>query len=87
MTVNVADDCPAGTSTDEATVAAELLELKLTMAPEDGASPFSVTVPVECPPPRTDVGLRAIDATLAGLMVRVADWEVPAKDAVMVTAV
>ena len=45
--MNVAEDCPDGTSTDEATVADRLLELKLTMAPEEGASPLSVTVPVD----------------------------------------
>src|SRR3989454_10164604 len=59
VTVNVVLVAPAGTVTLPGTVAAVLLLDRVTDAPPAGAGPFSVTVPVELPPPVTVVGFSA----------------------------
>src|SRR2546422_11747184 len=59
VTVNVVLVAPAGTVTLPGTVAAVLLLDRVTDAPPAGAGPFSVTVPVEFPPPVTVVGFSA----------------------------
>ena len=57
FTGKVALVAPAGTATLEGTLAAALLLESATCAPPAGASPLSVTVPVEdCTPPITLVG-------------------------------
>src|SRR3989441_4499599 len=56
VTVNVVLVAPAGTVTLVGTVAAVLSLDRVTDAPPAGAGPFSVTVPVEFPPPVTVVG-------------------------------
>jgi hypothetical protein len=56
---------------------AGLLVASVTTAPPPGAGPFNVTVPVEDVPPRTLAGLADIDATTAGLTVRVVLAVVP----------
>lgn len=53
---------PAGTVTLEETFATvELLEERVTETPPVGASPFSVTVPVDEVPPVTELGERVTD--------------------------
>jgi len=62
VTVNVAVVAPATTVTLAGTVAAAVLLLdSVTTAPPAGAAPLSVTVPVEVPPPVTDVGFKLIE--------------------------
>src|SRR2546425_12444589 len=56
VTVNVTLVAPTGTVTLAGTVAAELLLDSVTCAPPAGAGPFSVTVPVELPPPALAAG-------------------------------
>jgi len=72
-TVNVAELLPAGTITDAGTVAALFPLCNATTVPPEPAGPDSVTVPVEAPPPRTEVGLRASEVRAAGVIVSVAD--------------
>jgi hypothetical protein len=57
FTVNVALAAPAATMTLLGTVVAEPLPDRETAAPPLGATPLSVTVPVEEEPPVTLVGL------------------------------
>jgi hypothetical protein len=63
---------PAATVTLAGTVAAGSLLESGTCAPPAGAGPFSVTVPVEEPPPVTLAGLRLSEETLGGTTVSVA---------------
>ena len=58
---------PAGTL-----AAAVLLLPSVTSTPPAGASPFSVTVPVDELPPRTDVGLNETELSVAAVTVKVA---------------
>lgn len=59
VTVNVAERVPAATVTLAGAVALAVLELvSVTKAPPVGATPFSVTVPVEVAPRMTLVGFR-----------------------------
>lgn len=71
-TVKVAVVAPEATVTVEGTVADELLEDRLTAKPLDGAGPLIVTVPVDVPPPVTDVGLRLMPVRAGGVMVSLA---------------
>ena len=80
VTVKVALVDPAATATFALTCAAAVLLLdSVTVAPPEGAGPFSVTVPVELFPPITLVGLTATEdrATPTGVTVRVAVWVAP----------
>jgi hypothetical protein len=85
---NVAAVVPEATVTLAGTVATELsLELSVTSAPFAGAGPFSVTVPVEELPPRTDVGLTVTELRVAAVTVSVAAFVTFAYEAVMLTEV
>jgi hypothetical protein len=53
-------------------VAPGLLLPSVTSAPPGGAGPFSVTVPVDEFPPRTDVGLNDTELSIAAATVKVA---------------
>jgi hypothetical protein len=77
VTPNVALVAPAATVTLAGTVAAGLLLESVTCAPPAGAGPFSVTVPVEEPPPVTLAGLRLSEETLGGTTVSEAVWVPP----------
>jgi hypothetical protein len=58
VTVKVADAAPAGTVIFAGTAATFVLLLnKFTVTPPVGAGPLRVTVPVDCAPPTTAVGL------------------------------
>jgi hypothetical protein len=57
--VKFALDCPAETVTLAGTCAAVLSLERVTTAPPEGATPFSVTVPVEDEPPATAAGFSA----------------------------
>ena len=87
VTVNVVEVVPPAIETVEGTVALVEFEVRLIVTPPDGAALESVTVPVDVPPPRTDVGARVTDAIDGGLTVRVAVFVDPAVDAEMVTEV
>jgi len=70
LTVNVAVVAFAATVTLAGTVAAAvLLLLNVTTAPPVGAGPFSVTVPVDEPPPVTDVGFKLTELGAGALTV------------------
>src|SRR2546422_5437036 len=77
VTVNVTLVAPTGTVTLAGTVAAVLSLDSVTCAPPAGAGPFSVTVPVEFPPPVTVVGFSASERRAAGFTVRVAGRVTP----------
>ena len=71
--VNVAVFDPAATVTVAGKVATDvLLDVRFTTVPPVPALPLSVTVPVELFPPTTEVGETETDASVAGLMVKVA---------------
>jgi hypothetical protein len=57
-TANVADVAPASIVTEVGTVVALFASVRVTIAPDAGALPFSVTVPVDDAPPTTVAGLR-----------------------------
>lgn len=61
LTAKVAELLPAGTVTALGTLAAELLEDRLTTSPPDGAGPLRVAVPVLELRPMTLVGLSVMD--------------------------
>jgi hypothetical protein len=77
LTVNVPVEAPAATVTVAGTVALELFELRVTEIPPVGATPLRVTVPVEVPPPVTDVGESVTPVSVGGLIVKLAVFEVP----------
>src|SRR3989441_4149002 len=87
VTVNVTLVAPTGTVTLAGTVAAVLSLDSVTCAPPAGAGPFSVTVPVEFPPPVTVVGFSASERRAAGFTVRVAGRGTPLQEAAMVDEV
>jgi hypothetical protein len=70
VTVNVAVLAFAGTVTLTGTVASELLLLlSETKAPDEGAEPLRVTVPVDELPPTTEFGPRVSEVTWGGVTV------------------
>ena len=69
VTVNVAVLAFAGTVTLTGTAASELLLLSETKAPDEGAEPFRVTVPVDELPPTTEFGLKVSEVTWGGVTV------------------
>ena len=70
---------PAGIVTDAGTLAtAVLLLLKETTAPDGGAPPFSVSVPVEGVPPVTVAGFKVSALKLATVTVRLVVFVTPA---------
>ena len=73
MTLKVADFWPAGTATDEGTLAATFPLLNEMEAPAGPAGPLRSTVPVDELPPKTLVGLRVSELSVAAVMVRVAE--------------
>jgi hypothetical protein len=80
----VAEDRPAAKVTEAGTVAAALLEDRLTTLPPVGAMPVRVTVPVEPVPPVTEVGLIVTDESCGGFTVSAALND-PLKEAPMLT--
>jgi hypothetical protein len=82
VTVKFALVDPAATVTLLGTVAEELLLLKLTTVPPEGAAALSFTVPVELLPPVTLVGLNVTEETvvpqeLAALTFKLVDTVAP----------
>jgi len=77
---------PAATVTVVGTVAAELPLDRVTIVPPAAAGPLNVTVPVEEAPPDTDVGFNVTEATVTGLIVKVAVNDTVPDVAVMVAA-
>ena len=73
--VNVAEVAPDITVTEVGDVALVVLDNKLTTVPPVGATPFSVTEPVEDCPPITDVGVIERLERLGGITFRVAVLE------------
>jgi len=72
VAVKLAVVAPAATTTLDGTCTAALLLDSVTVAPPKGATPVSVTIPVALFPPMTDDGLRATDASVEGLTVKLA---------------
>ena len=64
LTAKVAEVAPAGITTLVGTVAVDLLDVRLTVAPPVGAATVRETVPVDDAPPIKDVGESARDASL-----------------------
>ena len=78
VTVNVMLLAPAGMVAVAGTRAtAVLLVLTATTAPEGGAAPFSVRVPVEDVPPVTVVGFKVTEVKEATVTLSIADRVVP----------
>jgi len=69
VTVNVAVLAFAGTVMLTGTATSELLLLSATKAPEEGAGPFRVTVPLDELPPTTEFGLKVSEVTWGGVTV------------------
>lgn len=57
--------------------ATELLDVRLTASPPDGATPLSVTAPVEGEPPVTEVGDTVRLLRVGGVTVKIAETDVP----------
>ena len=71
--MNVAVVPPAAMVTLLGTTAAAVLLLpSVTKAPAAGAGPFSVIVPIDELPPKTDVGLKATELRVAAVTVNFA---------------
>jgi hypothetical protein len=83
-TLKVALELPLGIATDAGTPAFPLFEDKVTVAPELGATPLRVTVPVAVFPPPIEVGAIVTPVNVAGVTVRVADLLVPLRLAAIV---
>lgn len=71
--VKVATDAPDSTVTDAGTVALPELDTRSTAMPPAGATPFSVTVPVDVIPPITLAGLTETADTEGGSMANTAE--------------
>lgn len=79
LTAKVAVVEPVETVTLAGTVATFVLLLdSVTNAPAAGAGPFRVTVPVEVPPPFTEVGFSETEVRVAAVTVNIAVRVVPA---------
>ena len=76
-TVNVAEVAPAATVTEAGTVAALLLEVRLTTDPLLGAGPVRVTTPDAEAPPATGFGVTLIPLRTEDVMARAADLLLP----------
>jgi len=88
VTGNVACVAPSGTVTSIGAVAASgALEDRFTVRPSSGAGPFSVTVPVACCPPVTEVGEIVKLSGPGGATVKLPFTEPPPALAVIVTSV
>lgn len=87
MTVKVPVVAPAAIVVVVGTVAEASLDVRPTLSPPVGAGPFSVIVPVEDAPPRSDVGLRTTVVTTGALTVRAALTGVPSFEAAMLATV
>jgi hypothetical protein len=61
LTLNVAVEAPAEIVMEAGTTADALLEPTVTAIPDEGATPFRVTVTATVPPPCTVVGFNEID--------------------------
>jgi hypothetical protein len=87
-TVNVADDCPPGTVTNDGAEATPVFALlSSTNTPPEGAVPARRTVAVAAVPPRTIAGLIESASTpvaLAGRIVKTAPASLPWNEAVSV---
>lgn len=86
-TVKEADEEPPTTTTEDGTIAFELLDAKLTTKPLLGAKPLRVTVPFDVEPPVTVEGDSEILTRVAGVIVNGAVRLTPVSEAVMVAAV
>jgi len=88
MIVKDADVAPAATVTlgGSTTKGVEVSDAKATTVPPVGAGPFSVTVPVEDVPPRTEVGFTVRPAGTGAVTLSVAIAELPPSVAVTVAA-
>ena len=84
VTVNVAEVAPAATTMLEGSEALELLDVRSTIIPPVGETPFSVTVPVAEVPPVTDAGEILTVNNAGGVTVSVVVTEVDAIAAVTV---
>lgn len=85
--VKLAVVAPDTTVTLAGTVAFVPDRERVTTAPEEGADPVSVTVPVDDAPPFTLAGLRVRVESAGGLTVSVADFELPLYEAEIATPV
>jgi len=81
----VTDVNPVVTVTTEGTITLEMLELRCTNVPDDGAGPFKVTVPVDFKPPATEVGEMLKLEAAGGMIEKVAVSEATPSWAVIVT--
>ncbi len=70
VTVNVAEEDPAGTVTLAGAVALALSLDNATVIPPSGAAPVKVTVPVVDVPPVTAAGFMLTPASAAGVIVK-----------------
>ena len=78
VTRNVTLVALAGTVAETGTVAmVVLLLLNATVTPDAGAGPFSVTVPVDVPPPSTELGLKENPLNVGARTVRLAVRDAP----------
>jgi hypothetical protein len=87
VTLNVTNVLPLGTFTVAGTVAATFDDVSCTVVPAAGATPVSVTVPMEVLPPRTAAGANVTDAGRAACTVKTPVADEPFAEAVNVTAV
>lgn len=87
LTAKFADVCPAATVTDDGAEADELFQDSATTTPPVGAALASVTVPVVCAPPITDVGLKVTDVGAIALMFKPFETVVPDATPLIVTVV
>ena len=87
-TVKGAEVWPCATTTLAGTVVREVFaEVRVTVRPPVGAGPLSVRVPVEVPPPTTDVGLSVSCESVTFVTVTAVVWLLAPRVAVSVTLV